>query len=280
MSTPYTFEVFDCPGRQWTQAAITEFQEELRGLGAQCLSLLPEYQVFERSEGALDDKLIACARKDGKVVGFVSAVWLSITGLADPVLHTGLTIVHPDHQQTGLVINLLAALSPYTLGKYPKGLWVTTLAEVISSLVRVTLFATQTFPSPQWIRENPSGKPSPTHLLIALEISLKHRDKMLISPDAVFEECTFVFRGSNASAQGSVFNKDIEDQRYWHRDEKRSRYYKSLMRRNAGDEVLQISFVEPAHLMQALRSSRPAARKSANVSSPKARTDVQWHSEN
>lgn len=267
MSQPYTFEVLDRPGLQWTQAAITELQEELRGLGALCLGFLPEYQVFDRSKGALNDKLIACARKDGKVVGFVSAVWLPIPGLADPVLHTGLTVVHPELQQTGLVIDLLAALSPYTLGKYPKGLWITTLAEVISSLVRVSLFTTQSFPSPQWTKEHPSGKPSPTHLLIAREISLKHRDKMLISPDAVFEESTFVFRGSNASVQGSVFKKDIEDQRYWHRDSKASRYYKSMLRRNAGDEVLQISFLEPAHFVQALRSPRPrpAARKSAKI---------------
>ncbi|KAK6193314.1 hypothetical protein LQW54_012576 [Pestalotiopsis sp. IQ-011] len=265
MSKPYNVEVLDRPGLQWTQAAISDIQEELRDLGATCLSSIPEYQVFDRSEGALSDKLIAYARKEGKIVGFVSAVWLPVSGLDDPVLHTGLTALHPELQQSGLIVDLFAALFLHALNKFPKGVWISTLAEVISSLVRMPLFTRQSFPSPDWIKENPSGRPSPTHLHIARDISTNHRDKMLISPDAVFEESTFVFRGSNASAHGSVFKKDIEDQRYWHRDHDSSRYYKSLLRRYAGDEVLQISFLEPTHLLRSLRGPRPTPRKLANI---------------
>lgn len=43
---------------------------------------------------------------------------------------------------------------------------------------------------------------------------------MLISPNAVFDEEKFVFRGSNAG-EGKVFQKDVDDEQYWHRDRRR-----------------------------------------------------------
>ncbi|KAF3016407.1 hypothetical protein E8E14_002100 [Neopestalotiopsis sp. 37M] len=260
MDTNYEIKVFDRPGRQWTDETISQLQDELRQLGSLCLNPLPEYQMFDKSSRrALDDKLIATARENGKIIAAVSAVWLYIPGLQQLILHTGLTLVHPQYRKSGVNIQLFATQWLYVLRLYPKGIWLSTLAEVVSSLVHITKFTMNAYPSPQWSHDNPTGDPSSTHLQIARAISAMHREKMLISPNAVFDEHAFVFRGSNASDQGSAFNKDIDDKTYWHRDIQASRFFRSLLRPHAGDEVLQISFLDPVHARRVLQGQRFAS---------------------
>jgi hypothetical protein len=86
------------------------------------------------------------------------------------------------------------------------------------------------------------SRPSETHLRIAKEIDKGHRDKMLIAGTAVFEEDTFVFRGSNATEEGVYFMKDLDDKRFWHRDSQQNDFFRALLRKGRGDEVLQIAF--------------------------------------
>ncbi|KAK6062503.1 membrane protein [Seiridium cupressi] len=138
MDTSYEIDILDRPGRQWTEEAIARLQDELCQLGSLCLNSLPEYQVFDRSSrGALDDKLIATARKNGEIIAAVSAIWLSIPGFPQPILHTGLTLVHPKYRNSGVNVQLIGTQWLYVLRLYPKGLWLSTLAEVETQALHI-----------------------------------------------------------------------------------------------------------------------------------------------
>ncbi|KZL64520.1 membrane protein [Colletotrichum tofieldiae] len=261
MHQAYNIEVLDRPGHIMSQDEKTALQDSLCRLGALCLSPLPKYQVFDRtSPSALDDKLIVIARHNGELVAFISTIWLPIMALDKPLLHSGLTVIHPTYQKSGINLDMFANLFLHLVNDHPEGFWMSTLAAVISSLVNISKYTTRVFPSPEWSRCHPSNLPSEHHLAIAREINANHRDKMLISPNAVFDEDVFVFKGSNDSDQGEAFQRDMDDERYWHRDQEASVFFRKLLRRNKGDEVLQISFLEPAHLASHMRSQRFASK--------------------
>ncbi|KAK1990523.1 hypothetical protein LX36DRAFT_664123 [Colletotrichum falcatum] len=263
MHQAYTIEVLARPGLAMSRGEATTLQDSLCRLGALCLNPLPNYQVFDRaSPAALDDKVIAVARYENQVVGFVSAIWLPIAALDGPLLHSGLTVIHPAHRGSGLSLDLFAHLSLHLVASHPEGFWMSTLAAVISSLVNVSKYTTQAFPSPGWLSSHPAGRPSAHHLALAREISANHRDKMLVSPTAVFDEDAFVFRSSTDFGQGEALRKDVDDESYWHRDREASRFFRKLLRPGMGDEVLQISFLDPKHLAKHMRSHRFAEKYS------------------
>ncbi|KAK1974490.1 hypothetical protein LZ30DRAFT_405647 [Colletotrichum cereale] len=261
MHQPYSIEVLAHPGLTMGRYEATALQNSLCHLGAICLNPLPNYQVFDKAApAALDDKLIVIARYKNEVVAFLSAIWLPITALDKPLLHSGLTVIHPAYRKSGISLDLHAHLLLHLVSNHPEGFWISTLAAVISSLVNVSKYTTQVFPSPEWSSHHLTGQPSAHHLAMAREISANHRDKMLISPSAVFDERSFVFRGSNDSDQGEAFRKDVDDQRYWHRDQETSTFFRKLLRPNMGDEVLQISFLDPKYLAKHMSSQRFAGK--------------------
>ncbi|WDK15188.1 hypothetical protein CGRA01v4_06469 [Colletotrichum graminicola] len=263
MHRPYSIEVLDHPGLTLNRDEATKLQNSLCRLGRLCLSRLPKYQVFDKaSPTALDDKVIVVARYEDEVIAFLSAIWLPIIALDRPLLHSGLTVIHPAHRGSGISLDLYAHLCLHLITKHPEGFWTSTLAAVISSLVNVSIYTTQVFPSPGWSSRHPTGHPSAHHLAMAREISANHRDKMLISPSAVFDEDSFVFRGSNDSEQGEAFRKDVDDQLYWHRDREASAFFRKLLRPDTGDEVLQISFLDPKYLAKHMKSQRFAEKYS------------------
>ncbi|KAH8660520.1 hypothetical protein BX600DRAFT_438734 [Xylariales sp. PMI_506] len=261
MAGQWEVEVIDRPGINLSVVERDALQSELRELGSICLNPLPNYQVFERESGnALDDKIVVVARAEEGLVAFVSTIVLTIEGLEKPVIHTGLTVIHPSYRKSGVMQDMFANLFFYLLASNPEGVWCTTLAEVISSLAQMALYTTKAFPSPQWLERHPSGKPSPTHLRIARAVSREHRNKLMISPQAAFDETTFVFRSSNDSAGGKAFWKDVDDPIFWHRDRELSAFFRKLFRRHKGDEVLQVSYLTLEHLDQFLRSPRYKGR--------------------
>jgi hypothetical protein len=246
------FMLHDRPGLYFNEEEKAKFVEELRALASLSLSPLPNYQCFSSSPDSLNDKIIITAhqkseRNDGSdrtavkgdLVAFTSAVMLQIHGLEyarEEVFHTGLTVVDPSIRRQGLLVQLFMRLLLHICAeKEPTDrVWVTSLAEIPNSLVHVATFMAEVFPSPQVLR------PSGMHLLIARAIAKEHRNKMLISPTAVFDEENFVFQGSNDTEEGRVFLKDADDPQYWHRNKAANDYYRSLLR-NKGDEVLQVS---------------------------------------
>ncbi|SCO44288.1 uncharacterized protein FFMR_07432 [Fusarium fujikuroi] len=211
MSSKYHFELItgDTPLSDVQQETL---QASLRNLCSHRLPEIPNYQVPKNPRGAnwLVNKIVVLAHLDNNLIGFISALSIPIPGSDDPIIHTGLTMVHPSSRRS---------------------------TEVISSLVHTSMYTINGFPSME------HKEPNQTHLRIAKEID-RNRKRFLISPHAIFEENTFVFRGPNDWPEGRVFIKDIYDKRYWHRDLERSKFYYDRLRNNKGDEQLLVAFVD------------------------------------
>lgn len=247
MASEYDVSVFLNPLEDLTQTDLESLHSEIQQLGTLCFTKLPHYQVFSRTiHAAFANKHLALLRHNQKLIAFVSSVSLQIDFIARPVIHTGLVVIHPQYRRSNAILqhvygNLFVAL----LIEHPSGIWLTCLAEVVSSLVNIAIYTKDVFPSPH------AHAPSGTHLHIAQTIDAKYREIMLISPDAVFDREKFVLRGSNAHDGGRMFMKDVDDRQYWHRDEKLSKYYRSFLRQDGGDEVLQVGFLDADHLKKA-----------------------------
>lgn len=133
---PYDYELLDRPGLTWSSEDKSQFITELRALAGLCLSPVPDYQCLSfSSPTALDDKLIVLARRreTGDLIAFSSAIYLEIQSIGT-VLDTGLTCVHPNMRRSGLTIFLFANMFFHIASNFPKGIWMSTLAEVPSSL--------------------------------------------------------------------------------------------------------------------------------------------------
>lgn len=87
-------------------------------------------------------------------------------------------------------------------------------------------------------------RPSETHVAIGREIHTKHRDKMLISSTAIWEEDKFVYRGCNSGDAGKCFRReDLDDPQYWHHDRASSKFYRDMLRNREGDAILQVGWI-------------------------------------
>jgi hypothetical protein len=234
MTTDYRVELLYQPGRWLPRAEREDLVAELRDVAATCFDEGPEYQCLEARDDALDDKLIAVARRrDGRMAGFCSALRLDVPGVGE-VLHLGLTCLRPDARSGGLTTRLTSRLLVETLLLHRplRTTWISNVACVLSSLGNVALHFDAVYPSPFGPK-----RPSPAHLRIARAIARHHRRDVHIAAGAVLDEASFVFRGS---VPGTVFQKDDDDRRYFHRDGRLNDYYRRLMRFERGDEVVQI----------------------------------------
>ncbi|KAK8073177.1 hypothetical protein PG994_004076 [Apiospora phragmitis] len=231
----------------------------LRALGRQCLHPLPDYQVFSGDVTvAFANKVLVVARHGGEFVGFVAAVILLLgetpnETLRHPVVHTGLACVRPDHQRrrAGLKQQMYGHLFLHLLARpdHRRGFWVTTVTDIVSSLVDMSRVSIHNFPSPPSSDGKVEVGPSEAQLHIARDVSARHRRTALVAPAAEFDERAFLFRGSNDHPAAAAFRKDVDDrQRYWHRDQAASEFYRGLIRPGTGDEVLLVGFIDPGHL--------------------------------
>ncbi len=243
MASSLQFEWHHRPGRTLAPSARAALVEELRKVTATSLSPVPCYQVLDPDSGALDQAIISIARTaDGRIAGFCSALLLPMRR-GRPVLHLGLTVVHPDHRGEGLTHKLLSRLiGTYLLRKRPiGGFWFTNVASVLSSLGNISLHFQDVHPSP--FRHGP---PSGRHTEIAWELALMHRRMTFLDPLAWFCPDTFIFRGGNA---GTVFAKTSRDARYHHRKSVLNDWFLGHLDLDAGDAQLQVGRVTLSGLL-------------------------------
>ena len=147
----YDLEVLDRPGMTRSVEDISVLRSKLIRLGNMCFNPLPNYQVFKHPcNMSFHDKIIVLAKQDDEIIAFLSAVVLPIPGLKDPVVHTGLTVIHPSHRKTGVIHSLFAAFFLHLFSIYPDGLWLSTLSRIVTSLGHIATYTSDVFPSPQW----------------------------------------------------------------------------------------------------------------------------------
>ncbi|KAK4224528.1 membrane protein [Podospora fimiseda] len=261
-STTIDYEItcYEHPGLRLPESEQSSLQKELSVFAVEYLNPLPRYNIFDTSSPiALDDKIIVTARvsSTGALAAFVSASLIPIPGLDDsdpsitiPVLNTGLTIIHHAHRKSHNVKRLLfGTLFMHMFARFPRGMWLVSLAEVITSLVQIARYTKNCFPAPLNWPNSAGNQPTEIHLKIAREISGNHRHKFLISKESRFDEERFVFEASNLTEEGKVFMKDVDDERYWHRDLEATGFFRGFFRRNMGDEVLQVGWLEMEHVL-------------------------------
>lgn len=242
------FELHDRQGGNWTDEQKSQLSRELHTFASTCLFPLPDYNCLSSNfSTAFDDKIIAIARSSStkEIVGFTSTVFLTGFNHKDVpfVIHTGLTCVSENLRRKKLTIFLFYHIFIHLSYNYPEGFWLSSLSGIISSLGSISRYGTNVYPSPI----SPAAVPSPMHRLIAKTIDLCHRDKMLISSNAVFDSERFVFIGSNKP--GSCFYKDRDDVRYADRYSIVNDFYRKLLRKDGGDGVLQIAFMDSNHVL-------------------------------
>ncbi|MCH2137397.1 MAG: hypothetical protein MK101_12625 [Phycisphaerales bacterium] len=232
-SRQFTFKYYERPGRWMSDAQLDIFVEELRAIGVTCFDELPDYQCFKADREGFGHKVITVARDpSGRAVGFSSGVLLDVEGM-DPVVHLGLSCVHPDARCGGLTHALASRMvSGYMLRHHLfSRVWVTNVACVLSSIGNVAANFDQVFPSPG------CDTPTERHMRIARTVSARYREDIYIHADARFDEAAFVFRGS---VKGTCFQKDPDDTRYHHRKQYLNDFYLGFMRLDEGDEVIQV----------------------------------------
>ncbi|WP_372367331.1 hypothetical protein [Candidatus Uabimicrobium sp. HlEnr_7] len=224
------------PGLNYSDEKLQELISELQEVASCCFDELPNYQCISGSREELSDKVITIARNDkGKLIGFCSAVLLPIPGMGS-IFHLGLTCVLPQARGFGLTHVLTSkVLVKYLLFYRPIGCqWISNVACVLSSLGNCSIYFRDIYPSPFFTT------PSETHKKIAETINNQYRKKIHIDAEANFDDKNFVFRGS---VKNTVFQKEADDLRFFHRQKYVNNYYKSIINFEEGDEVLQIGHI-------------------------------------
>lgn len=257
-----TIEYYERPGRHLPELEVLRLCHALREVGEACFDELPDYQCFSGVDGLKGNVLTVARNSEGRMLGFSSALLLNVEGLKTPVLHLGLTCIHPDARGLRLTHRLASQLAvKYLLKNNPLGnIWISNVACVLSSVGNVALSFDQVYPSPF------VDTPSRRHRKIARAISENYRDEIYIHASAPLDEEAFVFRGSVA---GTMFQKSAEDTRYHHREERLNRYYKHIMNFDEGDEVVQIGRYSLATLSKYLFAQAFGLKKKIPASLPK-----------
>lgn len=229
------YKIYDCPAKWLPESKVRKLQNEITELATQCLDELPNYQCL-RNDLRDMDRLIICTAKtaDGKLIGFTSSYLLEVYG--ETVLHLGLTCVSPEARGLRLTHKLSSKVIQKFLWTYSltKSSWVSNVACVLSSLGNVASYFDQVYPSPF------AYSPSPKQVEIALYISQTYREELYIRPQAQFDSKNFLFK---ESVLGNMFQKELGDARFHHRNPMLNQFYRSLIDFESGDEVLQIAKV-------------------------------------
>lgn len=259
------YEVIFYPGKTLSLQQQAELVTELRDVAASCFVETPQYQALSGEQSELEKAVICLGRdENGRLLGFCSALSLPVDH-HNNVLHLGLTCVHPDARGTNMTHHLTSKLMlKYLLKESLFGeTWITNCACVLSSLGNVAMYFENLYPSPYGVKQ-----PSQKHLDIAKSVDAYHRESIAINSAAVFDAERFVFKGS---VDGTVFEKDSNDQRFHHRDESLTVFYQNLLNFDQGDEALQIGKVSlltfPKYLVRKavarMKSTLPARKPMA-----------------
>ncbi|KLO07320.1 hypothetical protein SCHPADRAFT_654528 [Schizopora paradoxa] len=242
----YKCDLFDRPGLSWSPAEIRSMVVSLRSLASTCFSPLPDYQCLSLSNPhCLDDKVVVVARRldTNEIVAFTSSLYYDVPGIGK-VFHTGLTCIHPSARRSGFLAILFSHIVPHVLKSYPKGIWMSNVSEVPCVLVSASEAASCVFPSLQ------ESFPSATHLLIAEKLATSYRHLINMPPEATFDMSKFVFRV--VRPPGSPFRTNPFDPDVQHRKKLENDYYRSMLNKEGGDDVLQVAFLDPHKMMKVI----------------------------
>lgn len=233
----YSIRYYERPGVHLGDDVFTRLAAGVRAVGERCLDPVPDYQVMLSTREAWSDKVITVAFEGERPVGFSSGVVLDVEGVGE-VFHLGLMCTDPDVRGGGLSHRLASKqLLGYAARRSLKRLnparrlWVTNVANVLSSLGNFALVMEGAWPAPG------TSAPPPEALRIGEAFDKRYRRVAYVRDDAVWDAQAFVWRGSG---RDTAFHKDGEDARFHHRDAALTDFYRSRLNFEDGDEMLQV----------------------------------------
>jgi hypothetical protein len=198
------------------------------------------YGILSGRKEALDRAIIAIVEdnRTSQVAAFSAMAFLrcEIENRSVTVVHSGLTIVRPEHQGLGLTWRLtrraLVALLARNLGR---PFWLTSVSQVPAAIGMFCEGTEGAFPAPQ----NP--KPSVVQQAIAGELMTRHRAVFGVGDDAEFCRERFIIRNAYTGGSDNLKKRFCEAPR--HRRPEINAMCAAELDYERGDDFLQVGQV-------------------------------------
>lgn len=230
--------VVERPGLWMTSEQMTEVVEQMRHVARRTLrGETLDYGVLTGDVERLDHAILTLLYgPSGEPIGFNALALIDVTlqGVAEEVLHTGLVMVDPDFRSRRLswVLYGLSVMLTY-LHRRLRPLWISSVTQVPAVYGMVAESFDNVFPG-----AHGGTRRSYDHLVVARQIMEQHRHVFGVAEEAGFDPERFVIE--DAYTGGSDNLKKTYEEAPKHRVEEFNRVCAEQLDYDRGDDFLQI----------------------------------------
>lgn len=268
----FSAKTFDQPGRWMSDEELKQLIADMRNVSEGSLDESPTYGVFcenfEDAREALSNRLCTIVYDRQVPVAFTAIVFLPSLDGKDVVVHLGLTMIKQDYR--GKRIQTPMMTQCMTLPLVNLGVLGYTLTSIAASPAGVGSVADQMDNVHPHYDGSSTADPS-FHLPIARFILANFRHEFGTAASAVFDEETFVVRGSNDPKGGGAFQfiKQDGEPVSKYKVEMCNEFCRKMIDLKRGDEVFQVARV---HLIQRMLTAGKRKEKIRQAMKLQAKT--------
>lgn len=243
-----TVKTFDQPGRWMTDQDLAELHEMLFDVARGSMGTVPVHRLFDKSKmrQVFSNRIVSLALDDkAQPIAFAAMVYLPYAG--DVVLHLGLTMIKVSARRTRLQSPLfIKCLSMIALNLFRHSYLVTSIAASPAGIGSVSDYFWEAFP-----HYLGSTRCTSRHMSVAKHVLKHFRHEFGCSERAVFDERTFVVRGSNEPKGGgaAAFIKEDGKPVSQHKSFKCNEFVCESLDLSAGDEIFQVATMDFFHTL-------------------------------
>jgi len=257
----FVAKTFDQAGRWMTDEQLRGLHSDLKSVAEDSLDECPTYGVFcsdfDDVRSALSNRLCTIVYDGNKAVAFTAIVFLPSRDGDQVYVHLGLTMIRKAYR--GQRIQTPMMTQCMTLPLVNLGVLGYPLTSIAASPAGVGSVSDQFDNVYPHYDEKAECKPD-YHLRIARHILANFRQEFGSAHSAVFDESTFVVRGSNDPSGGGAFQFIKEDgepvSRY--KVNKCNEFCKRVLDLKKGDELFQVAHV---HLIRRMLNDKKRRNK-------------------
>lgn len=235
-------KTFDQPGRWMDKDDLVRLQAWLRDVAKRAMDCVPSHALFaEDSVQEVFSTRVITIAFDGEVpVGFTAMVYIPFEGSS--LLHLGLTMIARSHRGMRLQSPIFTkCLVMPMLNMRRLSYYITNIAASPAGIGAVSDYFNETYPT--YKNDNECTL---KHLTIARYVLGNYRSEFACSENAVFDENTFVVKGSNNSVGGGApeFIKEDGKPISFYKNERCNEFCRKRINYAAGDELFQVAKVD------------------------------------